>query len=219
MKVALFGSGKMGSLLREYVSAEQCVPLDEADVCIDFSHKDAVVKNVTHAMMQKVPIVVGTTGWEKEFDCVAKIVKEAKGALLYGANFSEGMYLFSRLIRHANILLKDFDVAGSEIHHKKKVDAPSGTAIMLQQLVKQRRKVPLEFQSVRVGTSLGIHSVFFDSPHETIECTHRAKNRDGYAKGALAAASWLIGKTGLFTFEDFMEEKLACAFREPSLRS
>jgi len=218
MKISLFGSGKMSRIVSSLLGEDELVDLASSDVCIDFSHADSVPKHVAQAMMARVPIVVGTTGWNSKIDYVTQMVKEAKGALLYGANFSVGTYLFSRLVRHANILLHEFDVSGYEIHHKEKADRPSGTAIELENIIAQRRENTPSFESVRIGSSLGVHSVLFDGEHETIECTHRAKNREGYGRGALDAAEWLIGKTGVFTFEEYMEERLTWTYRELSLR-
>lgn len=219
MKIAIFGRGKMGALLQKIHPIEDIVDIENADVCIDFSHPESVVQTIARAVMHRVPIVVGTTGWYDSLPYVQDLVDEGEGALLYGANFSVGMHLFSRLIRHANILLQEYEVAGLEIHHRGKQDAPSGTALELTKVLSERRKNVPRFESVRVGDMLGVHSIFFDGDNETIECSHRAKNRNGYAKGAIEAAEWLIGKTGVYTFEDYMEERLTWTFREQSLRS
>lgn len=211
MKVALFGSGKMA---KHVAALTEIVPLEDADVVIDFSHADVVVANVTRAMMLGVPIVVGTTGWSGVKQQVVSIVSKAKGTLLYGANFAEGVYLFARLLRQASLLFEDFEIGAEERHHKGKADAPSGTALYFEEVMDRK----VEFTSSRIGSVLGSHSIFFDANEETIVLSHQAKSKAVYAKGAIAAAEWLLGKVGIFTFDDYMNERLKCRFREPSLR-
>ena len=99
---------------------------------------------------------------------------------------------------------------GIDIHHSEKKDAPSGTALKLMEEISK-----LSFESIRFGHHVGMHQVIFDSLEDTIEMTHRAKSRDGFAKGAISAADWLIGKEGIYTFDDFIEERFLCHFQEP----
>lgn len=215
MKIALIGYGKMGKMV-EHQAAERGYEIvarfdiqkrpfsqiEAADVCIDFTQPSAVLETLEAIAPYKKPLVIGTTGWD---------VKQARPyakemGILYAPNFSLGVALFEQLLKKAHMLLSPYyDSSGVEIHHKEKKDIPSGTAAHLS------KSIPgLEFQSVRTGLETGTHQVVFDAPEDAIELTHRAKNREGFAKGALDAAEWLIGKVGFYTFEDVIEEVLAC---------
>jgi 4-hydroxy-tetrahydrodipicolinate reductase len=166
-------------------------------------------------------IVVGTTGWYDQVEHVKEVVKEEKIGFLYAPNFSLGVNLFSHLVMDAAHLFEkhhEYDVAISEVHHRGKVDSPSGTALSLASLVMQsfRRKTEIltgsphrevkrhEFHvtSTRVGAVSGKHTVLFDSEADTIELIHTAKNRRGFALGAIVAAEWLKGKKGFYTMRD-----------------
>ena len=177
--------------------------IEAADVCIDFTQPSAVLETLEAIAPYKKPLVIGTTGWDvKQAKTYAKEI-----GILYAPNFSLGVALFERLLKKAHMLLSTYyDLSGVEIHHKEKKDIPSGTAVHLS------KHIPgLEFQSVRTGSETGTHQVVFDAPEDAIELTHRAKSREGFAKGALDAAEWLIGKVGLYTFEDIIEERLSCS--------
>ena len=168
-------------------------------------------------------IVIGTTGWYDKLDDVKQIVKAKKIGLLYSSNFSLGMNIFCQIIAsaaHAFDKFDAYDAAISEIHHKGKVDSPSGTALTLGQIILQhlhRKKQvlyetphavlkpeQLHITSTRVGHVCGTHRVLFDSDADSIELVHTAKNRSGFALGALLAAEWLKGKKGIFTMKDVL---------------
>ena len=168
-------------------------------------------------------IVVGTTGWYDKLEDVKKLVKKNNVGLLYCPNFSLGVNLFYQIINTASHIFNkfdDYDMMISEIHHKNKVDSPSGTALSLAQLivqnVKRKKEIlkdtskekikpeQLHVTSTRVGSVIGQHSVMFDSDADSIEITHTAKNRRGFALGALLAAEWIIGKKGVYTMKDVM---------------
>lgn len=195
--------------------------LGGVDVCIDFSSADAVPANVAAAARAGKNIVVGTTGWLSKLAEVSAVVRERKTALLHAANFSIGMNVFMHLASEAARLIDGhemYDAAISEIHHRGKADSPSGTALALGKILLARigrkkellagapegaiRPDQLQVSSERIGAVAGIHTVLFDSEADAIELKHTAKNRTGFALGALAAAEWLKGKQGIFTMED-----------------
>ena len=195
--------------------------LKGVDVCIDFSTPAAVIDNVEAAAECGKSIVVGTTGWYDRIDRVKKLVKERKIGFLYSANFSLGVNIYSQIVMDAAHMFEpyaEYDVAVSETHHKAKADSPSGTALSLGAIILQemRRKSELltdashgpikphqlHVSSTRVGHVTGRHSVLFDSDSDTIELVHTAKNRRGYALGAVTAAEWLKGKKGFYTMRD-----------------
>ncbi len=193
MKIALHGHGKMGKAI-ERLHDGPVVQLAECDVLIDFSHAEAVLDCVEKACQAGCDLVIGTTNWEKDLPHVKQMIEKAGIGCLYAPNFSIGMALFVKLAEQAKQLLRDYEVSGVEIHHSAKKDAPSGTAKLLD--------VP--FSSVRVGKVPGTHTLIFDSEVDTIELTHRARSRDGFASGALQAARWVRGKKGLFTLDDML---------------
>jgi 4-hydroxy-tetrahydrodipicolinate reductase len=191
------------------------------DVCIDFSVPSAVVGNIIAVAGCGTSIVVGTTGWYDQLKEVEKIVKEKKTGLLYSPNFSLGMNIFHQILNTATHLIDKFDnydIAIEETHHKGKVDSPSGTALAMGQVVLQnvRRKKAMFHEtahtalrpdqihvtSTRVGSVVGIHRLILDSESDTIELVHTARNRNGFALGALIAAEWLKGKKGVYTMKD-----------------
>lgn len=201
MRLALLGYGKMGKLVSELalVQGHEIVEeIADAEVCIEFTAPQSAVGNIEKAAAQRVNLVVGTTGWYDALPQVREIVEESGIGLLYGGNFSTGIFLFKQLVAQAVKLMEafpEYEAAGFEIHHSEKLDAPSGTA-------KEIEGVP--FSSVRVGCVPGTHSVLFDSEADTIELTHRARSRRGYAFGALRAAEWIKGRKGLYTFEEMV---------------
>lgn len=193
MKIFLHGYGRMGRAV-ERLHEGPVVPIDQCDVCIDFSAAEAVVPCVKQACAVGCDLVIGTTNWEGDLAEVQKLVEKAGIGAIYASNFSIGMALFVQLAEQAKRLLSDYEVSGIEVHHSTKMDAPSGTAKLLG--------VP--FSSVRVGKVPGTHTLLFDSDVDTIELTHRARSRDGFASGALRAADWVRGKKGLFTLDDML---------------
>lgn len=197
--------------------------LADVDVCIDFSVPSAVVENVTAVAGCGKNIVVGTTGWYDKLETVKKVCKEKKIGMLYSSNFSLGMNLFFQVLTSASHFFDKFDqydVGIQETHHRGKLDSPSGTALAMGQIVMQnvRRKKEmlhesphrqvkpeeLHISSTRVGHVVGCHRVVFDSEFDSIELTHTAKNRTGFALGALIAAEWLKGKKGVYTMKDVL---------------
>lgn len=178
---------------------------DSADVCIDFSHPDALFKHLQKAAGHKKPLVIGTTGWESQKVEVLRFVKEHEMGVVASPNFSLGIHLLLSILKEAAQCMKPFEeyeIAGIEVHHSQKIDAPSGTAIAISNVIDDSIGKKCSFSSVRVGSIPGTHTVLFDSPCDTISITHTARNREGFAKGALLAASWICGKKGFYTFEE-----------------
>ncbi len=193
------------------------------DVCIEFTLPAAAVNNIAAVAKAGKPIVVGTTGWYDKLDTVGKIIETRKTGLVYSANFSLGVNLLGHLLNCAAHLFDKYemyDVAIRETHHRGKEDSPSGTALHLSQLLIKniRRKTSilagnatgaikpgqLHISSQRVGHAVGEHSVVFDSEADSLEFIHRAKNRSGFAYGALIAAAWIRNRQGVYTMEDVL---------------
>ncbi|MEW6510810.1 MAG: 4-hydroxy-tetrahydrodipicolinate reductase [Bacteroidota bacterium] len=191
------------------------------DVCIDFTVPGAVIANIEAAAECGKNIVVGTTGWYDRLEHVKKLVKESHIGLLYASNFSLGVNLFMNIVSHAAHLFDkypEYDVAVTEVHHRGKADSPSGTALSLGASILQGMKRKSEIfsdtskgkikhhqlhvTSSRLGHVTGRHAVMFDSDADCIEMTHTAKNRTGFALGAVVAAEWLKGKKGMYTMRD-----------------
>lgn len=204
MKIGLFGNGKMGKCIARLaeLQGDEIVPIEGADVCIDFSHASVVLEHITWAAAHGIPLIIGTTGWEKDGEAARAAIENSSIAALFSPNFSLGVAYFTQLIRHARQLLKDYDVAGVEYHHNQKKDAPSGTAIALSQAL----NLHTPFASVRCGNIVGKHEVIFDSPFDTITLVHEARSRESFAAGALQAAHWIQDKTGWFTLDDMLRD-------------
>lgn len=217
--LAIVGHGKMGQLIDrlapEYgfsvtarVDIGRDEPLDDADVAVEFSIPASVVRNVERIAAHRIPIVVGTTGWLEHMDEVKSIIEQTDGALVWSPNFSVGVNVFTRLVAAAAGLLKDekdFGAWAWEIHHITKKDAPSGT---LLKLVDEMRSAgfarPIDVSSSRAGAHPGTHEIGFDSAADTITLRHTARSREGFARGALKAAQWIIGRKGFHEFSDVL---------------
>jgi 4-hydroxy-tetrahydrodipicolinate reductase len=217
--LAIVGYGKMGRLIDqlapEYgftVSARVDIgreeSLDGADVAVEFSVPSSVLGNVAKVAALRIPMVVGTTGWAEQMADVRSIVAKHDSALVWSPNFSIGVNVFTRLVSEAARLLKDEKEYGAwawEIHHITKKDAPSGT---LLQLVEQMKRAgygrPINTSSNRAGAHPGTHEIGFDSAADTISLRHTARSREGFARGALKAAQWIIGRKGFFEFSDIL---------------
>ncbi|MCY3975458.1 MAG: 4-hydroxy-tetrahydrodipicolinate reductase [Simkaniaceae bacterium] len=226
MRVALIGYGKMGkaiekvALLRGYeitarVRSGSWDPegIVRADVCMEFTEPASAVDNISRLARMKKEIVIGTTGWDDRVDTVRRIVEEEGTGAVYGSNFSIGIHLFCACMSYVSRLMdrfEEYDPAGIDLHHKDKKDAPSGTALMIADIVRanMKRVDSVPFTSVREGDVAGTHTVRFDSPRDTLSLSHQAKNREGFAVGALQGAEWLSGKKGLYLFSDFLAQKI-----------
>lgn len=220
MKIALHGYGKMGQTIERVakeagheivsifdVGREE--PLAGAEVLIDFSHASALDHALAIATESRLPLVIGTTGWHDRLEDVRKRVTDAKIACVYASNFSPGANIVFALARRAGELVARFPqyAAGmEERHHAQKKDAPSGTAIAIAGEVKVGSDGKLEpsIAASRAGAEFGLHTLFFDSPDDLIEITHRARGRDGFARGAVVAAEKIRGREGLFRFDELV---------------
>jgi len=240
MTITLIGYGKMGREIEQIahqrnITIKQILTtknnlrglgltkqsLNGVDVCLEFTTPSACIDNIEACAEAGKNIVVGTTGWYDKLEEVKKLVKAKKIGLLYSSNFSLGVNIFYHIVSSAAHLIDKFnlyDAAVSEIHHKGKADAPSGTALALGQILiqtlhtkkeilpetphKQIKPEQLHITSTRVGNVVGVHRVVFDSEADTIELVHTAKNRSSFALGALCAAEWLKGKKGVYTMKD-----------------
>ena len=160
-------------------------------------------------MLAGVPLVEGTTGWSEERDEIERLVRDADGAFVFGANFSIGVNLFYRVVDFAAELFAKFpeyEVFLEEQHHSRKKDAPSGTALKLKEIVSQHVKKDFGVSATRAGNIPGTHRVGFDGPADQILLEHCARSREGFASGAILAAEWIVGKKGSFEFTDVIEE-------------
>ncbi|MGI8918608.1 MAG: 4-hydroxy-tetrahydrodipicolinate reductase [Pyrinomonadaceae bacterium] len=230
MRIALFGNGKMGQLLATHARAAghelgEVITSDAGDtslddlagrlrghdVAIDFTVAAAVERNVLACVQAKVPLVEGTTGWRSEQSEILRSVTDEGGALIYGANFSVGVNLFYRVVARAGELFartRDYAPFIEEAHHQQKRDAPSGTALRLHDLLKESIEREIPIASTRAGSIPGTHRVGFDSAADQITLTHTARSRAGFASGALLAADWIVGRTGVFEFSKMIEEMI-----------
>jgi len=184
--------------------------MKNVDVCIEFTNPGSVIGNIKKLSSFGKNIVVGTTGWHGKTDEAKEIVKKSKIGLIYASNFSIGVNAFFRMIENASRImdkLEDYDVYGYEMHHSKKLDSPSGTAKSIEKIITSniKRRKSVDFASVRSGSIPGIHVVGFDSGADTIELKHQAKNREGFAQGALLAAKWINGKKGFYEINEMMK--------------
>jgi 4-hydroxy-tetrahydrodipicolinate reductase len=197
--------------------------IGSADLCIDFTEPGAVLGNIQKLAALKKNVVIGTTGWEEALPQVKRIVQESGIGAVCSPNFSIGVLLFLKIVEEAAKLINRFDlydVSGHEEHHRLKCDSPSGTSKILcdllianierkKQVVYDRINNPIDpeqlhFSSLRCGSIPGSHTVLLDSPHDTITICHQARNRQGFASGAILAAEWLAGKSGFYTMNDII---------------
>jgi 4-hydroxy-tetrahydrodipicolinate reductase len=230
MKIALIGNGKMGRLVAEQAtlarheigaivsSTDAAMPVDELaarlrdhDVAIDFSVAAAVEKNVTACAHAGVALVEGTTGWAAQQTAVCKIAADHQLALVYGANFSVGVNVFYRVVSQAAELFAKTDSYApfiEEAHHERKKDAPSGTALKLRDVMKERMSREIPIASTRAGSIPGTHRVGFDSDADQVVLTHTARSRAGFAAGALLAANWIKNRKGVYEFSDIIMQMM-----------
>ena len=237
MKFALLGYGKMGLEIEKLAiekGHEIVLTIDQpeewetglsdlkgADVAIDFSTPDSVADNIHFCFDSGIPIVVGTTGWHQLIDEIRTECLDRGQSLFWAPNFSIGVNIFFELNRKLASLMSDwsdYDISLEETHHLHKLDAPSGTAIVLandiihhhsrkEKWVKVMTENPgdLRIRSNRIEDVTGSHKVVYESNEDQIEIIHTAKNRRGFALGAILAAEWLVGKRGFFEMRDLLD--------------
>ena len=239
MKIALLGYGKMGKEI-EKIALEQnhqivaridnekdwitfAEQISFADVAIEFSTPDTVVNNIYNCFNLNLPIVVGTTGWANQKESIKATCRSKNHALLFGSNFSVGVNLFFHLNEaFAKVInnYPEYQASMEEVHHTQKLDAPSGTAISLADiLIKEidklnnwqkgssNNKSTLGITSKRIDPTPGTHTITYISEIDEIELKHTAKSRAGFAKGAIYAAEWILDKKGFFEFKDILFNK------------
>jgi 4-hydroxy-tetrahydrodipicolinate reductase len=236
MNIALIGYGRMGHVIEEIatkrghkikltVDIENRSDLNGEnlkgiDAAIEFSSPDAALSNISTCLRMKVPVVSGTTGWLKDYDKAAEICRKNGTSFIHSSNFSIGVNVLFRLNAELAAQMRrysDYTASIEEIHHAKKLDAPSGTAITLAEGIKKQHPayngwcfekdrsdnlVPI--RSVREGTVPGTHIVSWDSEIDTISLKHEAKNRKGLALGAVVAAEFISSRKGIFTMNDVL---------------
>ena len=236
MKIALIGYGRMGQRIYELAQKKEnlavvaiidpssnnenvtareinTATLAGADLAIDFTAPNVLIDNLKKIAAAKMNVVIGTTGWNDQLDEVRNIVDQAGIKAMHAANFSIGVNAFFRIIRAAAKIMNQFeeyDISANEIHHNKKLDSPSGTALTIGQILLEEidrknkietqrldrapKKDELHLSSMRLGQTPGTHEAHFDSADTTITLTKVTRNRDGLANGALLAGDWLMGK-------------------------
>ena len=233
MKIALFGYGKMGKEIEQIalkrgheivlkIRENEKYDISKADIGIDFSVPNAALHNIISCFKNTIPVVSGTTGWLDDFDKALTVCKENKGSFIYASNFSIGVNLFFELNKSLAKMMnphKDYSLDVEEIHHTKKLDTPSGTAISIaEQIIKNSSKSDWELiensvnqdsnsvpiSAKRILDTPGTHKVSYTSEIDSIEIKHIANNRKGFALGAIIAAEWLIKKNGIYTMKDVL---------------
>lgn len=225
MNLIILGCGKTGALVAEVArgrrhhvisisstenlegSALSQDKLQAVDMVIDFTTPTAVLGNIEACLRAKKNMVVGTTGWLAQLESVRRAVEKAGTGFLHGANFSLGVNLFFETVRvAAQACVHGYHGQIFERHHRQKQDAPSGTAVVLQEIVKNACGAELEITSFREGEVVGLHELVLDSPNDRIYLCHDSKSRRGYAEGAVLAAEWLGTKKGFFDFRSVWQE-------------
>lgn len=218
-RLAIIGMGKMGRAVEQLAGergfqvvarlgkgdAVSRASLRDAEVAVEFTSARSAPANAKACVEAGCPVVVGTTGWYESRASVDALVREKQGALLVAPNFAPGIAAFGEVVKAAARILKSmpgFDAHIIETHHAAKKDAPSGTAKSLEDMAAGEWGANIPIASVRVGAVPGTHEVLFDAPFEQIRLIHSARDRRVFAEGALHAARWLIGRTGVFTMQD-----------------
>ncbi len=230
MKIALLGYGRMGKEIEKIAlqrgheiiiktSGKEEYDITNADIAIDFSIPNSAYKNISNCVHNNVPVISGTTGWLDKYNDIVDLCNKEKGAFIYASNFSLGVNVFfelnNQLAKMMNTL-HQYDVLIEEIHHTKKLDAPSGTAITLAEgIIENSNKNNWELETktatgsipisaIRTPDVPGTHTVTYASEVDTIDIKHTAHNRQGFALGAVIAAEWLVSKTGVYTMRDVL---------------
>lgn len=196
--------------------------IDITDVAIDFSIPDEAINNISKCRELNLPLVIGTTGWHHELEQVKEETIKFKSSLLWASNFSLGvniLFHFNKKLAEVMSQFSDYNVSIHEIHHDQKLDAPSGTAISLANDIlkanaplknwylkekEEAKNAELPITYERIGKVPGTHEITYSSKIDEITLKHEAKNRQGFAKGAVLAAEWLVGKKGFFEMKDVL---------------
>ena len=241
MKIAIIGYGKMGKMVEQEaqnlgISVSKTIDnkddllasnFNNDEVAIEFTEPAICLQNIKILASKGVNIACGTTGWYQDIEKVKKIVATNNVGFIYATNFAIGVNIFWKIVKEAACIMdkfEEYDVFGHEIHHNKKKDSPSGTALTTAQIlidnVGRKRHIitekvdrgiktdELHFSSTRGGYVIGKHEVVFDSSLDSIKISHDSKGRSSYARGAINCAKWIKDKKGFFSINDYMEELL-----------
>jgi 4-hydroxy-tetrahydrodipicolinate reductase len=230
MKIALLGYGRMGKEIEKIAISRgheivikkdigAIIDITLADIAIDFSIPDSAFNNISNCIKNNVPVISGTTGWLDKYEEVVALCKKEKGAFIYASNFSLGVNIFFELNKQLSKMmrnLEDYNISIEEIHHTKKLDAPSGTAITLAEAIIENSEKKnwelgtntseenIAIAAKRILEVPGTHTVLYASDIDSIEIKHTAHSRQGFALGAVVAAEWILGKTGVFSMKDVL---------------
>ncbi len=222
MKLAIVGYGKMGKLIDQLApeygfsvaaTVDNSQEISSAavagvDAAIDFSIASAVLPNARALSGLGINLVIGTTGWLDQMDELRSVIAANGTGCVWGPNFSVGVAIFSRLVSEATRLMvpeTDYEAYAYEAHHSAKKDAPSGTMLkLLDDMRRSGYNRPVDVSSTRAGKIPGTHQIGFDSAADTITLTHTARSREGFARGALKAAQWCVGKRGFYEFSEIL---------------
>lgn len=241
MKIAIIGYGKMGRMVEQEAQSLN-IPIsqvidnkddllasdfDDDEVAIEFTEPATCIENIGILASKGVNISCGTTGWYHDIETVKKLVNTNNIGFIYATNFAIGVNIFWKILKKATCIIdkfNEYDVFGHEVHHNKKKDSPSGTALTTAQIIidniKRKKQIITEkldreikadevhFSSTRGGYVIGKHEVVFDSILDSIKITHDSKGRSSYARGAINCAKWIKDKKGFFNINNYMEELL-----------
>ena len=229
--LAIVGTGRMGKAVAERAAALgwpvvamiesrtnrngsgiSASSLQGAEVAIEFTVPDAAPTNVRSLLAQGCAVVSGTTGWSAELERIATKLRAGGGALFHAPNFSIGAALLAALAARAAELVarrNEFAQHIVETHHAAKIDAPSGTALMLARAMQQPERPTVPITSIRVGSVPGTHGIVLDAPFEQVRLEHEVRDRRVFADGALAAARWVVGRSGFFGMQDLIQSQEA----------
>lgn len=230
MKIALLGYGRMGKSIEaialhrnhtislKATSETKAFDFTETDIAIDFSLPSTAFENIKHALDAGIPIISGTTGWLERYNEVVDYCKSKNGTFLYASNFSLGVNIFFEINNRLSQLMGGFPEYSAyieEIHHTKKLDAPSGTAITLADQIitntnykswtlDEASSEKIHIEAKRIENVPGTHEITYNSEIDSISIKHTAHNRQGFAMGAVIAAEWIKDKKGIFTMKDVL---------------
>jgi 4-hydroxy-tetrahydrodipicolinate reductase len=230
MKIAILGYGRMGKEIEKIAISrghevfikkdiEDAIDITLVDVAIEFSVPNSAFNNISNCIKNNVPVISGTTGWLDKYEDVVALCKKEKGGFIYASNFSLGVNIFFELNKQlAKMMrnLEDYNISMEEVHHTKKLDAPSGTAITIAEgiiensskenwtLDKNTSEENIPIVAKRIPDVPGTHTILYASEVDAIQIKHTAHNRKGFALGAIVAAEWILGKTGVFSMKDVL---------------
>jgi 4-hydroxy-tetrahydrodipicolinate reductase len=230
MKIAVLGYGRMGKEIEKIAISrghevlikkdiKNPIDISLVDVAIEFSVPNSAFNNISDCIKNNVPVISGTTGWLDKYEDVVSLCKKKKGGFIYASNFSLGVNIFFELNKQlAKMMrnLEDYNISMEEVHHTKKLDAPSGTAITIAEgiiensskenwtLDKNTSEKNIPIVAKRIPDVPGTHTVLYESEVDAIQIKHTAHSRKGFALGAIVAAEWILGKTGVFSMKDVL---------------